>query len=224
MTHELARATAAAVLAAGLAGTAACAHDRSADPATSPAPEPATMSPSASASTLVRGNDGAILHAAFERDAASGELRVRYRLDNQGNDALAVFDRGDRHAVLTSRHATGEVPAPLFRDEGNGDLTLSHEALPLPTPSPTVPPVPLAARLAPGAALEGAFAFTGPGASSARRVRWCLGVAPFSDSDFDNPEQAGGVEVWWASFAVVDRQQTLCTPWFDAAAGAFEGD
>ncbi|MDH5824755.1 hypothetical protein QFW77_17435 [Luteimonas sp. RD2P54] len=173
-------------------------------------------------STTVEG-DGARLEADFAYDPRQQALRVRYRLHNTGDAALAVFDRGNRHAVLTGRQQPGAVSDPVFREDG-ADVTLSHIALPLPSPSPTVPPTPLAVRLPAGAELEGEFTFAPPTAEPARRMRWCLGVADFEESEFTAPEDVGGVEVWQASFAHVERQQLLCTPWFDVAAGTFEAE
>lgn len=168
------------------------------------------------ARTTVEG-DGAVLEVAF--DPAGSRLAVRYRISNTGSGPLAVFDRGDRHAVLTKRLVAGEVPAPRFED-GAGGLTLSHVARALPDPAPTVPPVPLAAKLAPGAALDDGFAFDLSLGSASGRVRWCLGVAPF-DAEFQASESAGEVAVWTAPFEAAEAQQRLCTPWFDVAAGAF---
>ncbi|NZA25856.1 hypothetical protein H0E84_05625 [Luteimonas sp. SJ-92] len=177
---------------------------------------------SSETSTTVEG-DGARLEADFAYDPRQRALRVRYRLHNTGGEELAVFDRGNRHAVLSGRQQGGAVGDPAFREDG-ADVTLSHIALPLPSPSPTVPPMPLAARLPAGAELEGEFAFAPPTAEPARRMRWCLGVARFEESELTAPENVDGVEVWQASFAFAERQQLLCTPWFDVVAGAFEAE
>ncbi|MGY0634635.1 hypothetical protein [Luteimonas sp. A478] len=171
-----------------------------------------------SATTTVEGND-VRLEVAFEA-AAGGPLQVRYRVHNTGSADLAVFDRGNRHAVLTRRLPVGEVGDPVFHEE-DGGLTLSHKALPLPEPSPTLPPVPLAARLAADGVLEGDFSFAPLVGDQPDRVRWCLGVAPFDDELFRSPEQGAGIEVWQASFTLAGSQQLLCTPWFDTRSGAF---
>ena len=172
------------------------------------------------ARTTVEG-DGARLEVAFDPDGSA--LAVRYRISNTGQAPLAVFDRGDRHAVLTKRLVAGEVPPPRFEAGADG-LVLTHAARALPQPTPTVPPVPLAARLAAGDALDGAFAFDLLLASgdAAGRVRWCLGVAPFDDGQFEASESAGEVAVWTAPFEMAQAQQMLCTPWFDVEAGTFE--
>lgn len=203
------------------AGAAACAHERpAAQGHHTESMEVDTMS--GSASTTIEG-DGVRVEAAFET-VAGGGLRVRYRVRNTGDADIAVFDRGNRHAVLTRRQRTGEVGEPGFRDEGDGDVSALHVALPLPQPSPTVPPVPLAAKLPAGAGLEGEFEFAPLLADTPRRVRWCLGVAPFDEAHFGDPETVDGVEVWQGSFDLAGRQQTLCTGWFEIAAGAFAGD
>jgi hypothetical protein len=166
-------------------------------------------------------SDGVSLEVRFEYAASVGKLVVQYRVRNEGDAPIAIFDRGNRQAVLSKRQALGAVAAPTFEDEGAA-TTLRHVALPLPRPTPTVPPTPLATKVAAGAAADGEFEFAFVSAMP-KRVRWCLGMAPFADADFSAPEQAGGVEVWRASFAVVERQRVLCTPWFDVARGEFVG-
>lgn len=173
------------------------------------------------ATTVIEGT-GVRLEVDFHQ-GAEDVVRVEYRLHNTGDADLAVFDRGDRHAVMTGRMETGEVGQPLFRDEGEGDYTFGHVALPLREPAPTLPPVPLAAKLPAGGSLEGAFELSVPG-EVPRRVRWCIGMAPMDGGAFDQPEQAGGVEVWRASFDAHKQQRKLCTPWYDMAAGGFRED
>ena len=200
------------------AGGSACAHgghagyDQAHPSMETPMSEP-------TATTTVEG-DGVRVEASFE-NATNGPLRVRYQVHNAGSADIAVFDRGDRHAVLTGRHQAGEVGDPGFREDDEGGLELRHGARPLPQPAPTLPPTPLAARLAPGQSLEGSFSFSPLVGDQPRRLRWCLGVAPFNETQFRSPEQAGGVEIWQASFDLAESQQLLCTPWFDVAAGAF---
>ncbi|MGO1541952.1 MAG: hypothetical protein ACTHZI_00560 [Luteimonas sp.] len=177
---------------------------------------------SEASSATVEG-EGVRVEAAFEA-VADGPLKVRYRVHNTGGGDLAVFDRGNRHAVLTKRQQAGEVGQPIFREEGDGGLTLSHMAMPLPQPSPTLPPTPLAARLGAGQALEGEFSFAPLVGEPPTRLRWCLGVTPFEEARFTATEHAGEFEVWQASFAHADSQQVLCTPWFDVAKGAFAAE
>ena len=172
------------------------------------------------ARTTVEGQ-GARLEVAFDPDGDA--LAVRYRISNTGPEPLAVFDRGDRHAVLTRKLVAGEVGLPRFVESDDG-LVLSHEARPLPDPAPTVPPVPLAARLDAGQAMDGAFAFDLSLAGRGARVRWCLGVAAFDAERFETSESAGDVPVWTAPFDIVDTQQRLCTPWFDVSSGTFQAD
>lgn len=177
-------------------------------------------SPMSSNSTRVE-SDGLVLDVRFEARAGA-PLRVHYRVQNTGREPVAVFDRGDRHAVLTKRQATGDVGQPGTRDEGNGDVTLSHVARPLPDPSPTLPPVPLAAKLPAGDMLEGTFTASPMTLDTPKRLRWCLGVSAFEPAHFSSPEQVDGVEIWLASFDEASRQTTICTPWFDIASSAFE--
>ncbi|WP_132985616.1 hypothetical protein [Luteimonas terricola] len=164
--------------------------------------------------------EGAVLEAAFDPDGQ--RLAVRYRISNSGDVPLVVFDRGDSHAVLTKRLVAGDVPAPRVENGADG-LTLSHAAHALPDPAPTVPPMPLATKLGPGERLDAGFELDLSLFSDAARVRWCLGVMPFDEAVLRPATSAGDVAVWSASFGVVERQQLLCTPWFDVAAGVFEG-
>ena len=181
------------------------------------------------ARTAVDG-EAARLEVAF--DPVGERFAVRYRVTNRGEGPLAVFDRGDRHAVLTGRLESGAIAMPRFTQEG-GDLTLDHAARALPDPAPTVPPVPLAARLDAGAALDGAFEFDLSLTVGVERVRWCLGVAAFNDKDYRADDRSvdrskfasgGDADAWQASFAVVDAQEMLCTPWYVLAGGGFADD
>ena len=169
--------------------------------------------------TVIEGN-GVRVEVQLEA-AVNSPLQVRYSVHNTGASDLAVFDRGDRHAVSTRRQNEGEVGQPGTRDEGDGDITISHVAMPLPQPTPTLPPVPLAAKLAAGATLDGEFSYSPFALAPPKRLRWCLGVAPFNDADFSSPQQFDGVEVWQAGFQLAEQQQRLCTPWFDLAEGGF---
>jgi hypothetical protein len=188
-----------------------------------PSRKSAAMSPSkggaSPARTVVEG-DGTKMEATFDFDGAKQRLSVRYRIANTGDAALAVFDRGNAHAVLTKRQKAGAIGAPLMKQDG-GDVTLSHIALPLPKPAPTVPPTPLAAKVEAGGSLDGAFDFNLSLADAPRRVRWCLGMAPFTEGEF-TASKNGESGVWSASFAVIESQRTLCTPWYDLTGGAFE--
>jgi len=167
---------------------------------------------------------GAVLTAEFGYDPQRRALRVDYRVRNDGAEPLAVFDRGDRHAVASGRQRAGAVAAPSWQSLGAGDLQLSHVAEPLPRPAPVSPPTPLALKLAPGAQAAGSFDFALPQAQAPQRLRWCLGVARFDPDQLDDPQRYGEVEVWRASFALAQTQQRLCTPWFDLGRGAFVAD
>lgn len=166
-------------------------------------------------------SDGFVLDVRFEARAGA-PLYVHYRLQNTGREPLVVFDRGDRHAVLTKRQTMGDIGQPGSRDEGNGDVTLSHVARPLPEPPPTLPPVPLAAKLPAGGILEGTFSASPMTLDPPKRLRWCLGVSAFEPAHFSSSEQVDGVDIWHASFDEASRQTTVCTPWFDIANSAFE--
>jgi len=153
-------------------------------------------------------------------NAERREFGVCYALRNIGAVPVAVFDRGDRAQVVSGRLIAGAVPPPVYESGADGDLTLLHIARPLPQPAPILPPTPIAARLDAGAELRGKFVaelFAAP----PRRLRWCLGVADFDPSAFDQLQDLDGLSLWRASFALVDRQRRLCTPWFDLATGAF---
>lgn len=176
------------------------------------------MPASPTASTRIE-DRGVLLDVQLSMPAAD-TVELRYRLRNGGAQPLAVFDRGDRHAVLSGRQARGGMGAPVFERLADGDLVLRHSAPPAsagPT-GPTSPPTPLALRLDPGAVLEDGFVYPIPG-SAPRRVRWCLGVAGFSKDGFFGPEPGAKGDVWQASDPGAQRQ--LCTPWFDCARGAF---
>lgn len=151
-------------------------------------------------------------------------VRVRYRLDNGDDAAWMVFDRGHRQAVLTRRQRPGAIAAPSFEEVGGGDVVLRHVAS---SPAggftgPTLPATPLALRLDPDASLEGEFAFAIPATTPPRRVRWCLGVAPFDAEAFLAPETVAAGSLWQAGDGAARAQRTLCTPWFDVAARAFQ--
>lgn len=163
--------------------------------------------------------DGVVLEAVFAREGAG--LRVDYRIRNTGGNALVVFDRGDRHAVLTRRQAAGDVGVPLLEAREDGRAVLSHVARALPTPAPTVPPTPLARRVAAGESVDATFAFAN-WLDAPTHVQWCVGVATAGDSRLFSPEDTGAVEVWQAGFGYADDQQMLCTPWFDMARGTFD--
>ena len=187
-----------------------------------PAQESATVSdPENEPARVAVDGAGARLEVAFDLGPDS-QLAVRYRVNNTGDAAIAVFDRGDRQAVLAKTLKAGDVPPPQSEQSG-ADLELRHAARPLPSPSPTVPPTPMAARVVPGGIVEGAFPYDLTLARGVERVRWCVGVGPFAEADFGDPQQLDEREVWRASFAAVDTQQMLCTPWYTVATRSFDG-
>ncbi|HJR74039.1 MAG TPA: hypothetical protein VJ806_10425 [Luteimonas sp.] len=200
-----------AMLAAGYGLTAASAPDPAATE---------TAMPAEDRSIAHVADADAALEARFEY-AEGAPLKVTYRLRNQGKAPLMVFDRGNRHAVLTKKLTQGDVAAPTFTQE-DADLTLSHRALPLAKPHPIIPPTPLASRVEPGATLQGEFEFSLLTDVPVERVRWCLGVVPFADDFKALKPEPNKPEVWLGSLSHADRQRMLCTPWFDLPTEAFE--
>lgn len=174
----------------------------------------------APAHTRIRGALDTSLDVEFDYAPASRIVEVRYTLRNNGDGPIAVFDRGDLHAIGNGRQIFGEVGVPRMETDGE-DVTLIHAAFPLPDPAPTSPPTPMAIELAPGASLDGAFAFALKGIVIPTRLRWCVGAMRMGDAYMDSPQATKAGNVWRASFAVVERQQRICTPWYDVARGAF---
>ena len=158
------------------------------------------------------------LEVAVTAQAAASRIAFTYRLDNRGPGPVAVFDRGDSLAVATRRLKAGDVASPAFEATG-GDLVLRHVAHALPKPTPTVPRVPLAARVEPGASLSGQFDVTI--GSDVKRLRWCLGTGVFDEASYV-PVETGKPSVWRAPFAAADSQRVLCTPWYLVAERRFE--
>jgi len=161
----------------------------------------------------------AALDARFDYDAARRSLRIEYSVKNSGDAPLMTLDRGVAVGGKTAAAMAGTSAAPLGKQDGDA-LTLSHVALALPKPAPTVPRVALAAHIERGATHVSRFETEVP--ATARRVRYCLGVAPFSDDAF-SPASAGDA-AWRASFTVAGTQTLLCTPWFDITEGRFLRD
>ncbi len=177
------------------------------------------MTDTADAASIHVEGEGARLSVTIAATAADA-LQLRYRLRNTGAGALAVFDRGNRHAVLGGRQAAGAAGAPTFEETADGTV-IRHAALPAPaTPTgPTLPATPLARRLGSGDLLEEDISLRIPG-STPQRVRWCLGIAPFADDGSFRPD-ASHQDLWQADDAAVARQRLLCTPWFELATGRF---
>jgi len=164
--------------------------------------------------------EGVTVEVALSREGQG--LRVDYRIQNTGTVPLLVFDRGDRHAVLTRRQLSGAVGVPMMREEPGGRATLLHVARALPVPPPTVPPTPLARRVDPGTRVDGGFVFSGWLSARPRQVRWCVGIGAADEQRMFSPDATGEVQVWQADFGYADDQQVLCTPWFDMESGTFE--
>ena len=177
------------------------------------------MPPSDSARAHVDA-EGVVLEAVFAREGSG--VRFDYRIRNTGAIPLVVFDRGDRHAVLTRRQVSGAVGVPALREEGGARATLSHVARALPTPAPTLPPTPLARRIEPGQSVDTTFGFSGWLHAMPARVQWCVGIGVADDARLFSPDDSGDIEVWQADFGYAEDQQVLCTPWFDMTSGTFE--
>ncbi len=161
------------------------------------------------------------LLVAFDLPPGQLVVDVRYVLRNDGRESLIVFDRGTVHDISIGRQALGGVGVP--RQELSGeDVTLVHAAVPLRQPSPTSPPTPLGIELAPGATLAGRFQVMLNGPSLPKRLRWCVGVMPMDDSLLNSPQQTKDGKMWTASFAAVERQERVCTPWYDVAGATFQ--
>ena len=172
-------------------------------------------------STTVQGAFDTQLDATFDYAADSRIIEVHYRLRNNGATALAVFDRGDQHAIGTGSQTIGDVGIPKQIANGE-DFELIHAALPLPEPEPTSPPTPVAIEIAPGAELSAHFRFALKGVIAPKRLRWCVGAMHVGDAYMDSPQDIKESRMWRASFAVVEKQKMLCTPWYDVATGRFE--
>lgn len=213
------------VSAAALGACAAAPPSLSPESAMSPPSAPPAPSVPAAADPLpeasVPGPFGTQLLVAF--DVRPGRLvaDVRYVLRNTGPAPLIVFDRGTAHDVGTGSQVLGAVGVPAQEIAGE-DVTLVHAATPLPEPSPTSPPTPLGIELAPGAALPARFQVMLQGPALPARLRWCVGVMPVDEGLLSAPQQTPEGRIWTASFAVVQRQARLCTPWYDVAGARFE--
>ena len=212
----LPRPTNALMLAMLVAGYGLTAASVPSSPAT---PEKTAMTADDRLTARVTGAD-AVLEVRFDY-AESAPLKVAYTLRNEGKTPLMAFDRGNRHAVMTQKLVQGDVAAPTFSQE-DGDLTIGHRALPLSKPHPIIPPTPLASRVEPGATLQGEFELSLITDVPVERVRWCLGVIPFANDFKALKPEPNKPEVWLGSLNDAERQQLLCTPWFDLPAGAFE--
>ncbi len=161
------------------------------------------------------------LLVAFDLPPGQLVVDLRYVLRNDGPGTLIVFDRGTAHDVGIGRQVLGGIGVPQQEVSGE-DVTLVHAARPLPQPSPTSPPTPLGIELAPGATLAGRFQVMLRGPSLPKRLRWCVGVMPMDESLLNSPQQTKDGRMWMASFASAERQQRVCTPWYDVADARFE--
>jgi hypothetical protein len=154
----------------------------------------------------------AALDATFVVDAAQHVLHVEYSVTNRSAAPLMVLDGG---VALAGKIGAGGA-APVGMLDGDA-LTLTHAAAALPKPAPTVPRVTLATRIEPGATHASTFEADVP--PGAKRVRYCVGVAPFDEASF-TPFEADGA-LWRTSFAVAATQKLVCSAWYDIARGDF---
>lgn len=220
--HPLSRALTTGVL-AGLLSVAADSTPARETAYIMPAKTVVDMPDSARSPVVVTGRL-AELRAVIERGREPRAVRVRYVVRNHGDAPLAVFDRGSNRAPLP----TGGAAVLLGEAEG---ATLAHYAQALPEPAPTMPTLALAAKLDAGGGHVGVFDIVLPAQTPSRdahgafalvetrRVRYCVGVAPFHDGDF-RVRQDG---TWLPTLRAIGGQERLCTPWFDLASARFEG-
>jgi hypothetical protein len=203
-----------------LAGLSACAEVK---PSLSPESRmPPDVPNAAPAKTAVQGALGTELSAAFDYAAASRIIKVDYTLRNRGETALAVFDRGDANSLAAELHKLGDVGIPRMRVDGD-DVTLEHLVLALPTDIDiTSPPTPVAIEVPPGGSIDGRFEFALEGTVIPKRLRWCVGVMRVGDAYMESPLQTNAGKLWSASFAVVEKQQRVCTQWYSVENARFE--
>ncbi len=173
------------------------------------------------AKTHVRGAFGAELAAEFDYAAASRIIEVRYTLRNGGDTALAVFDRGDGNAIAAEHHALGDVGIPNMEIDGD-DVSIVHAVRPLPDIDIASPPTPVAIEVPPGGSIDGRFRFALKGVVVPKRLRWCVAVMRIGDAQMHSPKETKIGRLWSASFAVVEQQQRICTPWYDVASARFD--
>lgn len=153
----------------------------------------------------------------ISHDGQGSPLRVRYVVHNTSNGWLYAFDRGDTHAVRVKRQVLGAIAQPLEGATRDG-TTLTHAPMPIGTPSPTSPPIPLAAALAAGTRYEGEFQYSIPPDRARSPLHYCLTIAP---AGTDIGEPLTGSQVHRVVNAFQLARETLCTPWFDSEAFAF---
>ncbi len=173
-------------------------------------------------STTVNASLAIELSAGFDYAPASRIIKVHYTLRNRGETALAVFDRGDANSLAAKLHKLGDVGIPGMRVDGE-DVTLEHVVHALPTDIDiTSPPTPVAIEVPPGASIDGRFEFVLEGVVVPKRLRWCVGVMRVGDAYMESPLETKAGKLWSASFAVVEKQQRVCTSWYDVASATFQ--
>jgi hypothetical protein len=153
----------------------------------------------------------ASLDLRFRFDAQRLMLEAEYELRNESQRPIAVFDRGDTIAIANKRLVAGDTEVPMIAQDGER-VILSHLALELPKPAPTVPRISLAARVETGSSSRGQFRIELP--QDVQEVRYCIGVAPFDDDHFTALDPKYGVSLWRTAFTVAALQTPICSPWF----------
>jgi hypothetical protein len=191
----------------------------------SPSSESSMSSSSSTTDSLpeasIKGPLDTVLLVALDLPPGQLVVDVRYVLHNQGSGPLIVFDRGTVHDISIGRQPLGGIGVPRQEISGD-DVTLVNAAMALPQPSPTSPPTPLGIELAAGATLAGRFQVMLHGPSLPKRLRWCVGVMPMDGNLLNSPQQTKDGKMWTASFATAERQQRVCTPWYDVAGARFD--
>lgn len=168
-------------------------------------------------------NARADLELAYDADRRL--LRVRYGVYNfarRSAVAVAVFDRGDAHDIRGGRHTLGAGAAPSATVTGDR-IELKHAASPLPNPAPYAPIAPFAMKLEPGTGLVGQYELPLPSDAEPKWVRWCIGMTVFDPPLFDAPRATAYGEICTATFAAVDRQRIVYSPWYEIATRRFAG-
>ena len=182
-----------------------------------------TSSQAADVATSVTANESLALELSARIDyaPASRIVSVRYTLRNRGETALAVFDRGDANSLAAELHKLGAVGIPRMRVDGE-DVTLEYAVEALPTDIDiTSPPTPVALELAPGASVDSHFQFLLEGDVVPKRLRLCVSAMHVGDAYMESPVKTPAGKLWSASFGVVDKQQRVCSRWYDVASSAF---
>jgi hypothetical protein len=154
----------------------------------------------------------------YARDSQTFYLQYEVRNDSK-EIAIAVFDRGVYGDWAGVAYAPGPVGKPHVAIDG-GAATLTHSAIP--ANESDMRTTPLAVRVAPGDTLNDAIIHVGFDGASPTRVRWCVAIAPFDETQYRAPQSTDRGTIWMATADAVARQTMLCTPWYDTEKSRFE--